>query len=405
MNIPNRVASAALLLSIASLVAACGSDETTVDVDIAGPDEVAVEVVEVRPGPFEDVVELTGTARAPEDAVLSPEASGTLTYLAPLGASVRRGATVAQVSPGMAAATVSSAQAAVAGAQAGVSAAEAQRRAAQAQLDLAEDTYRRQEPLFRDSILSAWEFQGTQAQLASARANVAQADAAIAQARGALRAAQAGLQQARVGLSNTRVSAPFAGTVEEHLADRGQTIAPGMPVLRLVSTGGLRVRAGVPERYAADVEMGAPVRILAGASGGEARGGRVVFVGQAVDPDTRTLPIEVALDQTAGMLRPEMVVRMHLSRAVLTNVLTVPARAIVRDERGTGVLVVERDSNGAVAHYREVTLGATSAGAVVIAEGLESGDLVVATGGSSVSEGDRVRITARVDTDDLAVAD
>ncbi len=399
----DRQAKAALLLPVVFL-AACGSDETNVEVDVASA-EVAVEVVQVRPGPFEDVLELTGTARAPEDAVLSPEASGTLTYLAGLGAFVRRGATVAQVSPGMASAAVSSAQASVAQAAAGISAAEAQRRAAQAQLDLAEDTFRRQEPLFRDSILSAWEFQGTQTQLAAARAQVAQADAAIAQARGAHRAAQAGLQQARVALSNTRVVAPFSGSVEEHLAERGQTVAPGMPVLRLVSAGGLLVRAGVPERYAADVRMGSPVRILAGSSGGEGRGGRIVFVGQAVDPDTRTLPVEVALDNTEGALRPAMVVRMHLSRAVLNNVLTVPEGAVVRDERGAGVLVVRRDSGATVAQYQAVTLGPRSAGRVVVTEGLQSGDLVVATGQESVSDGDRVRIAARVDIEDVAAAE
>jgi membrane fusion protein (multidrug efflux system) len=399
-----RAATAALLIPATAFLAACGSDETNVEVEV-GASEIAVEVVEVRPGPFEDVVELTGTAKAPEDAVLSPEASGTLTYLASLGTFVRRGATVAQVSSGMASAAVSSAQAGVAQAAAGISAAEAQRRAAQAQLDLAQDTYRRQEPLYRDSILSAWEFQGTQTQLAAARAQVAQTDASIAQARGAHRAAQAGLQQARVALSNTRVTAPFAGTVEEHLSDRGQTVAPGTPVLRLVSAGGLLIRAGVPERYAADVRMGSPVRILPGTAGGEARGGRIVFVGQAVDPDTRTLPIEVALDQTQGALRPAMVVRMHLSRSVLNNVLTVPDRAVIRDERGAGVLVVRRDSGAAVARYQSVTLGPSGGGRVVVTGGLERGDLVVSTGQSSVSDGDRVRIAARVDAEDVATAE
>jgi len=395
---------AALLLPVAALLAACGGDNgAAIDVD-AEPAETAVEVVEVRPGVFEDVVELTGTVEAPEDAELSPEAAGTLTYIAPLGAAVRRGATVAQVSPGMASAMVSSARAGVAQATAGVRAAEAQRRAAQAQLDLAEDTFRRQEPLFRDSILSAWEFQGTRTQVAAARAGVAQADAAIAQARGAHEAARAGLQQAQVALSNTRISAPFAGTVDEHIADRGQAVGPGTPVLRLVAAGGLRVRAGVPERYAADVEIGTPVRILAGASGREARSGHVAFVGRAIDASTRTLPIEVSLDATEGALRPSMVVRMHLVRAALPNALTVPLTAILRDERGTGVLVVRRDSNATVAQYREVTLGASAAGLVEVVSGLEAGDLVVAAGQTNVSEGDRVRVTARMEAAQ-AVAD
>src|SRR5690606_29409213 len=141
---------------------------------------VPVEVVAVEPAPFEDVIELTGSVEAPADATLGAEAAGTLTYLAPLGAFVRAGATVAQVNPSLAQAQVAQAQAAVEGA-------EAQQRAAQAQLELAQDQYDRQEPLYRDSIISALEFQGVQTQLASARAQVAQAAAGVAQANAALR--------------------------------------------------------------------------------------------------------------------------------------------------------------------------------------------------------------------------
>ena len=84
---------------------------------------------------------------------------------------------------------------------------------------MAQDQYDRQDPLYRDSIISALEFRGVQTQLASARAQVASAAAGVAQA-------NAGLRQARTALANTRVSAPFSGTVEAHLADRGETGPP-----------------------------------------------------------------------------------------------------------------------------------------------------------------------------------
>ena len=336
--------------------------------------------------PFEDTAELTGQVEAPEDARLAAESGGVLTYLAPLGTSVRRGARVASTDATLA-------QAGVAQARAAVQAAEAQVQAAQAQLDLAEDQYRRQEPLFRDSIISSLEFQGVQSQRASARAQVAAAQAQVAQA-------QAALRQAQTQASNARVTAPFSGTVEAHLAERGEFVAPGTPVVRLVSGGGVKVTAGVPERYAGDVEIGTPVRVTPNAAGAEPLSGRVTFVGRAVDAQSRTFPIEVSLPSGASALRPEMVVRLAVSRGVVGNALSVPLHAIERDERGPGVYVVSDRDDGLVVERRAVELGSSSSGRTVVTSGLSVGDRVITSGG--VTEGDRVRIDKS--TDDLAVS-
>src|SRR5690606_13103323 len=363
-----------LLPSLALALAACGGGEAPAEPTEAVTDTaIPVEVLVVEPTLFEDVITLTGNVAAPEDATLNPEASGTLTYLAPLGAYVGRGATVAQVDPSLA-------QAQVAQAQAGVEAAQAQVQAAEAQLELAEDQYRRQEPLYRDSIISALEFQGVQAQRASARAQVAQAQAGVAQARAALR-------QAQTALGNTRIVAPFGGTVEAHLAERGELVSPATPVVRIVSAGGLLVEAGVPERYAGDIELGTPVRVVPNAYGGEPLGGRVTFVGRAVDPQSRTFPIEVAIEASETPLRPEMVVSLEVSRAVMEEVIALPLSAIVRDERGTSVYVVREDTSAAgalVAARQPVELGPTSGGSVVVTAGLELGARGIATGQSTV---------------------
>ena len=390
-----------LPLALAFVLTACNNDaaddtEAASEIDRSIP----VDVIVAEPGLFEDVIELTGSVDAlhavftkdTEDATLGAETAGTLTYLAPLGSFVRAGGTIAQVDPALAQAQVASARAAVAQAEAGIRAARAQREAAQAQLDLAEDTYRRQEPLFRDSILSAWEFRGTETQRAAARAQVSQAEAGIAQAQGMLANAQAGLSQAQTALSNTRVTAPFSGTVESHLARRGEIVGPGSPISRFVSGGGLKVAAGVPERYAGDIEVGTPVRIRTTTHEGEPISGRVTFVGRAVNTDSRTFPIEATVADSEIPLRPAMVVSLEVSRAVLNDVIAVPLAAIVRDERGTSVFVVREDSAGLIAQRQAVELGPTAGGQVLIESGLESGDRVIAAGQTTVTEGDRVRI-------------
>src|SRR5690606_23139837 len=139
------------------------------------------------------------------------------------------------------------------------------------------------------------------------------------------------------------------------------------------SGGGLKVEAGVPERYAGDIEVGTPVRVRPSAYDGEPLGGRVTFVGRAVNPESRTFPIEVALAAAETPLRSEMVVSLEVSRAVMEGVLAVPLGAVVRDERGTSVYVVREDTSGALVAARQpVDLGPTAGGSVVVASGLEA---------------------------------
>ncbi|MEO0559070.1 MAG: efflux RND transporter periplasmic adaptor subunit [Bacteroidota bacterium] len=408
----------ALLVGFALASSACQTPEAEADATDAPVEEGRrVEVLVADPGFFEDAIELTGTVESPNDASLSPDVAGTLTYVAPVGTFVRRGGTVAQVKASLqragvaqaqagtaqARAGIAQAEAGIAQADAGVKAAKAQREAAQAQLDLAQDQYERQAPLVRDSILSALEFRSVQTQLANARAGVAQADAGVAQAEGQLRAAReglqaaqaqltaanAGVQSARTQLGNTRITAPFSGVVEQRLAEPGELAAPGQPVVRLVASGTVKVVAGVPERYASEIENGTQVRIIPNAYGAEARGGRVTFVGSAINTQSRTFPIEIAVENADRTLKPEMVVRLELTRDVLRDVITVPQETIIRDERGTSVFVAEEGE----AIRRIVELGPMSGDEIVILSGVEPGDQIIVSGQADLAQGDKVSVT------------
>ena len=428
-----------LVGALALALSACGGGNA--DADAAASDSTAtaaaVETLVADPGLFEDIVDLTGTVATNNDAALSPDVPGTLTFVAPVGTFVRAGQAVAQVRAtgqqagvaqaqagvaqsragvAQAQAGVAQAQAQVATAEAGIRAARAQRQAAQAQLDLAQDQYRRQLPLVRDSILSALEFRAVETQLANARSGVAQADAGIAQAQGQFRAAQQGVVAARAGVSasragesasqagvrgaqtqlgNTRVLAPFAGVVQERLMGPGELASPGMPVVRIVSGGAVKIEAGVPERYAGAVRVGAQVRVTMAGNEGAARGGRVTFVGVAVNAQTRTFPVEIQVDNGDGLLKPAMVVRLGITREILENVVVVPQEAIIRDERGTSVFVADGADASATAVRREVVLGPTSGATVVIRSGVRTGENVIVSGQSGLAEGDRVRISER----------
>ena len=355
---------ALLALVAAGCGGADGSDEARDENGAPATRNVRVETLVLEPTTFEDVIQMTGTVESSNDATLSAQSSGTLEYLAPLGRTVARGAVLARIDAGLA--------------SAGLQQAEAQVASAEAQFELAEDNLQRQEPLYQDSVISAIEFQNVKAQYNQAKAGLAQAKAART--------------QAQKQVSNTTINAPFSGTVEEHFAEQGEQLNPGGPVLRIVNTSNVKVEVGVPERYASEVEVGTPVQIDFQAYRGETRRGRVSFSGSAINPQSRTFPIEVDVSNTDGKLKPQMIAQVYLTLETIPNVIVVPQAAIVRDENGDNVFIVESEGGQSIASRRRITLGPTYSGRVVVESGLASGDEVLVLGQSNITEGDAVEV-------------
>jgi membrane fusion protein, multidrug efflux system len=359
------------VLALGFVFAGCSGSETNGEAEGSGPvtssRTVRVETLVLQPSGFQDVIELTGTVEATNDATLSAQSAGTVVSLAERGQAVRAGQTIAQLDPGIARASVAQAEASVA--------------AAQAQFDLAADNLRRQEPLFRDSVISAIEFENVRAQHNAAQAQLAQARAVLAQA----------TQQ----LGYSSVTTPFAGVVEDRLVERGEQVMPGTPVVRVVSTGLVKVTAGVPERYAGDINVGTDVQIAFQAAGIAERAGRVTFVGSAIDPQSRTFPVEIAIENQDGRLKPQMVARVQIAREQLDNVIVVPRSAVLTDENGTSVYIVTRSTNGAIAERRDVVLGSAYGTTVVVQTGLQAGDEVVVLGQNNLIQGDALEIAAQ----------
>lgn len=325
---------------------------------------VRVETRPVATSTFTDVIELTGAVAALDDATISSQTAGTLVWIAELGTNVRAGTIVARIDPGMT--------------DAAVQQAEAQVTAAEAQFNLARDTYQRQEPLFRDSVISALEFDGVRTQRNQAEAQLKQAKALLAQAS----------EQARY----TRIAAPFAGRVELHFAETGEQVVPGARVVRVVNTRRVKITMGVPERYAGDIKAGTPVSIKLASYGMQGTDEKVSFVGSVIDRASRTFPIEVELANPDGRLKPEMIAKVLVTRDRLENVVVVPLAAVIRDENGTNVFVASNEDGRKVARRQSVIVGPTYSGQAVLESGLSPGEELVVAGQNLLTPGDALEI-------------
>jgi RND family efflux transporter MFP subunit len=282
-----------------------------------------------------------------------------------------------------AAARQSSAQA-VAG-ERRLEAARAEQDTAAAALALARSTHGRMAALHARKSATDDELDHAVAALRAAEARVAGTTAAAGEARAGLEAAQAGREAADVAAGFARVVAPFDGLVTEKLVDPGNLVAPGTPLVRLEDTRAYELEVRVDESRAAWIARGTPVSVLVDGPGSRiALEGRVFDVARAVDADTRTFLVTIALP-AHDALRPGMFGRAR-TPGPAHRALTIPDGAIVRHGQLTNVFVTEAGR----ARLRLVSIGRSASGLTEVLAGLSEGEEVVVGPPPSLRDGSPV---------------
>lgn len=207
-------------------------------------------------------------------------------------------------------------------------------------------------------------------------------------------AAQAELEQARAELRRTEeflhhlgaspeaeeevtVRAPMAGVVLQRNVTVGAVVSPADDLMVIADLSTLWVVAEVPERQAAFVRLRQPVEITVAAFPDVRFPGRVVYIGELLDPQTRTVQVRCAVENRHQQLRPEMYATIHIGVGRTPPVLVVPSEAI-QELRGERVVFVDRGAGRF--EKRLVETGRTVGGLTEIVRGLEIGQRVVTRG-------------------------
>ena len=211
----------------------------------------------------------------------------------------------------------------------------------------------------------------------------AEFDAAQARAAGSAAAAA----EAEIMVGYTRITAPFAGVVIRKHAEVGDLLSPGRPVIDLEDPTSLRLEVELPESLSARVVVGTKLRVQIGSAAIDQEAA-VVEVTPAADPISRTVLVKLALPADAKDLRSGQFGRVTIPVAG-GSILSVPATAIVQRGQLDAVFVVQDGK----ALLRLVRLGGTDGARTAIRAGLKTGEMVVADGAESLSDGQPV--TAR----------
>jgi membrane fusion protein (multidrug efflux system) len=198
---------------------------------------------------------------------------------------------------------------------------------------------------------------------------------------------KAELRAIRAQLKDTRVSSPIDGMAGKQLAESGDFVSAGQPLVTVVRTGSLEVEFTVAGRYANRVSRGQTVVVRTAADPEAFFEGTVFFVSPRISESTRALLVKARIQNAGGRLRPGGFARVDLILETREGATVVPEEALVPTRTGYSVLIVEQEH----AYLRNVSIGLRRPGIVEIRKGLEPGQTVIRSGHIAVADGDRVK--------------
>lgn len=258
--------------------------------------------------------------------------------------------------------------------------AQSQLATAQANLHIASVTAERWQKLLAKSAVSRQEADQNESNLKASESMLA--------------AAEANLRRLQQLQGFEKVYAPFSGIITQRNIDIGSLIeagnsnTPQAQLFHLDAINKLRLYVPVPEVYAAAVHRGDRVEVTADAYPNEKFYGTVVRNADAINLQTRTLNVEVDLDNRDHKLLPGQYAFVHFMIPPSHGSMMLPSNTLLFRARGLHVGVV-RDGR---AHLVPVQIGRDYGATVEIISGLQLQDQVILNPPDSLAEGERVQI-------------
>lgn len=207
------------------------------------------------------------------------------------------------------------------------------------------------------------------------------------------KAAKANVDRLEALAAFKRVTAPFDGIVTTRNTDVGALISAdssaGLALFVVSDVKKLRLTISVPQNYVPLVPLKTKVKITVPEYQGKVYEGTVEASARAVDAASGTTRMQVVVDNAAGELMPGAFANVRVELPQNLQVLSIPAGALIFDQRGLRVATVDADSKVVL---KPVTIARDLGQVVEIATGLAANDRVIESPPDGLSNGDAVRV-------------
>jgi membrane fusion protein (multidrug efflux system) len=187
-------------------------------------------------------------------------------------------------------------------------------------------------------------------------------------------------------------------------AEIGEFVSPGMCVAQIVDVDQVKIVVDVPERDIGYLTLGAEQTVLHGIDHPREAKGKITYISELADTNTRTTRVEITADNPSGSdgrrtLRSGQIVQAQIIRQKLHDITLVPLEAVIPLEKGYIAYVVE---NG-LAERRSVELDPSliKGQSIRVLAGLKTGDRLIVSRDNRICPDQPVRV---ISTDDRAVS-
>ena len=260
---------------------------------------------------------------------------------------------------------------------------------AKARLEEAERSYARAKELHDNKAVSLAELQRREAAMKTARAEVREAQNRL-ELFGVPREEIDRLDREHTIKADVPLRAPFAGRVITRNLTQGEIVETDQKLFTVANLTDVWVIGNVPEKDVQFIRKDRKVSVILAAYPHAIFSGTITYIGDTLDPATRTMSLRVTVPNPDRLLKPEMFAIVSVYEASSEDALSVPFAA-VQDGPVGKMVFVQREAG--VFEARTVKLGNEEGDAVRVLEGVKAGEQVVTRGSFALkSEMERHKI-------------
>jgi len=252
---------------------------------------------------------------------------------------------------------------------------------ATAKLNVAERAFRRAELLLKEKVIGVAELQRREGEMLSLRAELREARDRLL-ILGLTDEDLRNLDRNHTIRSHVPVVAPFDGRIIARNLTKGEVVETTEKLFVVADLTDVWVTAVIPEKDIPYIRpdqtgTGQSVEVHVAAYPGQAFQGRITYVGDVLDPVTRTMRLRLELPNPERKLKPAMYATVRVYSEPEANALLIPESAVQRD-RDRQFVFVEREP--AIFEARDVKLGSSNGREIKVLDGLLEGESIVTNG-------------------------
>lgn len=310
-----------------------------------------VTTVGIEPTKFEHYFEIYGNVETDENITIQPEVSGEIIAInVKEGQSVAAGDVLMQIDADVIRKNIEEVK---------------------TSLQLAQDIFERQQRLWNKKIGSEVDY---------------------LQAKNNKESLEKRLETLNTQLEMAVVTAPFSGIVDEIFPKKGEVVAPGSPLIRLVNLDQVYIKADISERYLATVGKGSRVKVSFPSL--DLKMDTVItLTGNYVNPSNRTYSARIDIANSTKQIMPNLLAVLKVKDYEVNSAIVIPSNLVQQSADGGDFTYVVENRKGSSRVVRKVLkTGVSYEGNTLIESGLTGNEKIVFKGARSIKDGDLVEV-------------